>query len=172
MLTLPSASGSLCRARRELEPPSQRALPGAQRRRRLPERRPASRRVIFEGVAYPSGGRIGRKHVLSPDELFRVTPPTALIFDESFLFYAAMNHLARHGILAPDHVSLICSDLDPTFAWCRPTIAHYDWDHRPWVRRAARWVDNVAKGKDDRRQTLTKIEIVEGGTMGPAPGRK
>jgi hypothetical protein len=101
------------------------------------------------------------------DELFRVTPPTALIIDEPFIFHAAKDHLARHGILAPDHVSLICSDPDPTFAWCRPTIAHLDWDYRPWVRRVGHWVANVAKGKDDRRQTLTKIEIIEGGTMGP-----
>jgi hypothetical protein len=37
------------------------------------------------------------------------------------------------------------------------------------VRRIVHWVNNVARGKDDLRQTLTKIEIVEGGTMGPAP---
>ena len=103
------------------------------------------------------------------DGLFRVTPPTALIIDEPALFHTAMNHLARHGIVAPDQISLICTDPDPTFAWCRPTIAHLDWDYRPGVRRIVRWVDNIAKGKDDRRQTLTKIEIVEGGTMGPAP---
>jgi hypothetical protein len=29
-------------------------------------------------------------------------------------------------------------------------------------------VDNVAKGKNDQRQTLTKIEFIEGGTVGPA----
>jgi DNA-binding LacI/PurR family transcriptional regulator len=103
------------------------------------------------------------------DELFRVTPPTAVIIDEPFLFHSAKNHLARRGILAPDQASLICTDPDPTFAWCRPSVAHLDWDHRPVVRRIVRWVDNIAKGKDDRRQTLTKIEIVEGGTMGPAP---
>jgi hypothetical protein len=33
-----------------------------------------------------------------------------------------------------------------------------------------RWVGNVANGQDDRRQTLTKIEFVEGGTMGPVGG--
>jgi hypothetical protein len=103
------------------------------------------------------------------DELFRVTPPTALIIDEPFLFHSAMNHLARRGILAPDQTSLICTDPDPTFAWCRPSIAHLDWDHRPVVRRIVRWVDNVANGKEDRRQTLTKAKLVEGGTMGPAP---
>ena len=104
------------------------------------------------------------------DELFRVTPPTALIIDEPFLFHAAKNHLARHGILAPDQVSLFCTDPDPTFAWCRPTIAHLSWDYRPVVRRAVRWVENMAKGKDDQRQTLTKIEFVKGGTIGPVGG--
>jgi hypothetical protein len=74
------------------------------------------------------------------------------------LFHAAKDHLARHGILAPAQVSLICTEPDPTFAWCRPTIAHLNWDSRPVVR----WVDNVAKDKDDRRQTLTKIEFIEG----------
>jgi DNA-binding LacI/PurR family transcriptional regulator len=103
------------------------------------------------------------------DGLFRVSPPTALISYEPFLFHAAKHHLAQHGILAPAQVSLVCTDPDPSFAWCRPTIAHLDWDQRPVVLRAVRWVDNMAKGKDDRRQTLTKIEIVEGGTMGPAP---
>ena len=38
------------------------------------------------------------------------------------------------------------------------------------VRRVVRWVENVAKGKDDQRQTLTKIEFVKGGTIGPVGG--
>jgi hypothetical protein len=38
------------------------------------------------------------------------------------------------------------------------------------LRRVVRWVDNVAKGKNDQRQTLTKIEFIEGGTMGPVGG--
>ncbi len=103
------------------------------------------------------------------DELFRVTPPTALIIDEPVHFHAAKNHLARRGILAPDQVSLICTDPDPTFAWNRPSIAHLDWGHRPVVRRIVRWTNQVANGEDNLRQTLTKAELVEGGTMGPAP---
>jgi hypothetical protein len=35
------------------------------------------------------------------------------------------------------------------------------------VRRVVRWADNVARGKEDRRQTLTKMEFIEGGTIGP-----
>jgi DNA-binding LacI/PurR family transcriptional regulator len=103
-------------------------------------------------------------------ELFRVTPPSALIIDEPFLFTAAQQYLARRGIHAPEHVSLVCTDPDPSFAWCRPSIAHFHWDPRPVVRRVARWADNVARGEDDRGQSFTKAEFVEGGTVGPAPG--
>ena len=39
--------------------------------------------------------------------------------------------------------------------------------YRPVVRRVVRWVNNVARGKNDRRQTLTKAEFVEGGAIGP-----
>lgn len=102
------------------------------------------------------------------DELFRHTPPSALIFDEPFFFVAAQQHLARRGILAPDHVSLICTDPDPTFAWCQPTIAHIQWDPRPVVRRVTRWAENVARSQADRRQSFTKAKFVEGETVGPA----
>ena len=37
------------------------------------------------------------------------------------------------------------------------------------ARRVKRWVNNVAHGKDDRRQSFTKAEFVDGGTVGPAP---
>lgn len=103
------------------------------------------------------------------DQLFRVTPPTALIVDEPFLFHAAKDHLAQFGMLAPAHVSLICTDPDPTFAWCKPSVAHIRWDYRPVVRRVARWTNNIASGKDDRRQSFTKAEFVAGGTIGPSP---
>jgi len=147
-----------------------------QKHRRLPEPGQAERAILEEMQAHgiqtssynlPDWNDTAEGLHRLLDELFRVTPPTALIIDEPFLFHAAKDHLARHGILAPDQVSLICSDPDSTFAWCRPTIAHFVWDYRPVVRRAVRWVENVAKGKDDLRQTLTKIEIVEGGTMVP-----
>ncbi len=106
------------------------------------------------------------------DSLFDgLTPPTALIFDEAFQFHAGYHHLSQKGLKIPQDVSLICTDYDPGFAWCRPAVSHIRWDYRPVVRRIVRWVNNVATGKDDRRQTLTKAEFVEGGTMGPAKAR-
>jgi DNA-binding LacI/PurR family transcriptional regulator/biotin operon repressor len=103
------------------------------------------------------------------EALFQHTPPTALILQEAPAFIAAMQHLAQGGIVAPRDVSLICDDPDPAFAWCRPSVAHIRWDSRRWARRIVRWVDNVAHGKDDWRQSFTKARFVEGGTIGPAP---
>ena len=64
------------------------------------------------------------------------------------------------------------ADPDPGFEWCRPPVAHIRWDYRPVVRRVVRWTNNVALGKDDRRQSFTKAEFVDGGTIGPVAGNR
>ena len=108
----------------------------------------------------------------SLDSLYQHTPPTALLIDGMPLFIAAQQHLAQIGILAPRDVSLICMDPDPAFAYCQPSVAHIHWDTRPLVRRITNWADNVARGKDDRRQSFTKADFIEGGTIGPAPDKE
>jgi hypothetical protein len=113
--------------------------------------------------------RDGLGHLL--DELFRVSPPTALFFQEAQLFIAARSHLADRGIVSPRDVSLVVSDSDPSFGWCNPIPSHIQWDYRPVVRRIVRWAKNVAQGKDDRLKSGTESKFVEGGTIGPVPGR-
>lgn len=103
------------------------------------------------------------------ESLFEHTPPTAIILDEAFQFHAAVYFLATRGIRIPKDVSLVCMDSAPSFAWCEPSVAHIHWDARPVVRRIVRWIDNVARGKEDKRQTLTKAKFIEGGTIGAAP---
>jgi hypothetical protein len=100
------------------------------------------------------------------ESLFRLTPPTALVVDELFLFNAALYFVTKRGLRVPDDISLICTDSDQSFAWCEPSVAHIRWDYRPVVRRIVRWVANTARGKEDLRQTLTRAEFVDGGTMG------
>ena len=103
------------------------------------------------------------------ESLFLHTPPTALILDEAHLYHAAYQQLTRRGLRIPEDVSLVCTDGDPTFAWCEPSVAHIAWDHRPVVNRIVRWANNVARGRDDRGQSFTRAEFIEGGTLGPAP---
>jgi LacI family transcriptional regulator len=102
------------------------------------------------------------------DSLFRFVPPTAMIVDEVMLFHAAQQHLAHHGIQAPRQVSLVCNDHDLSFEWSSPSIAHIRWDKRVLIRRVADWVEQVARGKDYRQQSVIKAEFVAGGTIGPA----
>jgi len=40
---------------------------------------------------------------------------------------------------------------------------------RSLSRNAVRWIGQVARGEDNRRQSLIEAEFVEGGTIGPAP---
>ena len=103
------------------------------------------------------------------DSLFRNSPPTALILDEAYQYYAAHHYLAAHNLSVPHDVSLVCTDRDPGFIWCKPSVAHIYWDYHPVVRRIMRWVNNVARGVDDRRQGFTKAEYIDGGTVGPPP---
>ena len=103
------------------------------------------------------------------DRCFQFSPPTAVFIEEMPVFVAAQQHLAQRGILAPRDVSLICGDPDPAFDWCQPSVAHIRWDSRVVVRRILRWIDQVAQGRDDRRQFAIKTSFVDGGTIGPAP---
>lgn len=98
--------------------------------------------------------------------LFEKTPPTALILSEPPMFFAAQQLLGNMGLRVPEDVSLVCTDDDWSFEWCRPTVAYIRWDYRLVRRRVVRWANNVAHGKEDRRQSFTKAEFVAGGTVG------
>ena len=102
------------------------------------------------------------------DSLFRHTPPTALFLGEPVLFFAAQQHLLREGIVMPRDVSLVVLEGHPAFEWFLPQVSHLHIDTRSCVPRVVQWVENVAKGKEDRRETLLRAEFVEGGTIWPA----
>jgi len=108
-------------------------------------------------------------HVLM-ESLFQHTPPTAMLIDGPALYAAVQAFLGNHRLTVPGDVSLICTDPDPTFEWCIPKVTHMSWEARPLVRRVAKWVDHVSRGKDDRRKSWHKARLVHGGTVGPATG--
>jgi DNA-binding LacI/PurR family transcriptional regulator len=99
--------------------------------------------------------------------LFRHTPPSALILDDPALLLPATQHLARLGYLAPERVSLACTDSYPGFEWCFPEVTHIEWDPLPVIRRAVKWAENISRGKEDRRKTMIEARLVIGGTIGP-----
>jgi DNA-binding LacI/PurR family transcriptional regulator len=103
------------------------------------------------------------------ESLFHHSPPTALIIEEGAFLVAAMQFCASRGIRVPEDLSLICTDPDPAFSWCKLQVAHIRWDARPVVRSILGWAANLSLGRDDRRQNFTEAEFVEGGTVGPAP---
>lgn len=106
------------------------------------------------------------------EALFMVTPPTALIVDESYLYHAIHHFLSKKGLRVPDDVSLICTDWDEGFVWCQPSVAHIHWSDRPVLGRIVQWADAVSSGRTDVRQVFTRAEYVDGGTVGPARQNK
>jgi len=100
-------------------------------------------------------------------QLFRLTPPSAIIIGDSEHVMATQQFLARRGLRVPEDVSLISTDFEPEYIWCEPLISHIDWDASPIIRYVLRWLDRVTQGKKDTRQKLFDTKFVEGGTIGP-----
>lgn len=100
--------------------------------------------------------------------LFRFTPPSALIVDEPQFFLATLNFCANCGLRVPNDISLVSTDDNASFAWFQPEVAHIRWDRQPLVLRICQWVSNISQGKEDILQTFSKAEFVDGGTIGPA----
>jgi DNA-binding LacI/PurR family transcriptional regulator len=100
--------------------------------------------------------------------LFQVTPPTALILDEPALYFATTQFLMSQGIRVPRDVSLACTDHDPHFAWCKPSVAQIKWNSSLVARRVLRWTNHLAQGRSDRHLTFFKTRFIPGETIGPA----
>ena len=100
--------------------------------------------------------------------LFAVSPPTALMIDETPRLMAALGFLAERGLRVPEQVSLFVGQWDSSLAWTDPPIAHVHWDDSPLVRRVVHWLDAAAKGCPDRKTVLFPAEFVPGGSIAAA----
>jgi len=98
------------------------------------------------------------------DSLFKYTPPTAILVGDPILYVGVRNYIAERRGLPSRQVTLICSDYDPRFDWCQPAVPHFRWDAGALVRHTMHWVNQLAKGKEDKRQHLVPAELM--GTEG------
>ncbi len=98
---------------------------------------------------------------------FKLTPPTAIIVGSSPNYFATLHFLLNRGLQVPRDVSLVCLDDHPYFEDCQPSVTHTRWSSRPITSRIVRWGNNLSRGKEDTRQSLIKVELIEGGTIGP-----
>lgn len=105
------------------------------------------------------------------DATFRVTPPTALIVDEAALFVAVMQFCLDRRLRVPEDLSLVCTDDDPAFGWCRRRVAHITWNRGPVLRRVLQWADQLGRGRTDVRQAFSVARFLPGDTIGPTPRR-
>jgi DNA-binding LacI/PurR family transcriptional regulator len=101
------------------------------------------------------------------ESLFKSSPPTAIIIDETYWFIAALGFMAHRGIRVPEDVSLVSGDYMPLLDSCHMGFSRMRWDNRLIVRRVVRWVDAVRKGKADRKTLNIPAEFVPGGSIGP-----
>lgn len=101
------------------------------------------------------------------DSMFRHSPPTALVIEEAPHLFATLKFCGQRGIQVPEDLSLVCMEHRPELDYCLPAVSHLRWDRALMTRRIARWADRVARGREDLRQAYLKVELVEGGTIGP-----
>lgn len=102
------------------------------------------------------------------DTLFRRSPPTALLVDDTnLLFLPTLQHLAGMGLTAPAKISLAAMDKVTGTAWCQPAFTHITWEGRSIAKRVTDWARNLSQGKKDRRKSPVKARLVLGGTIGP-----
>jgi len=103
------------------------------------------------------------------DSLFAVTPPEALIIGSPAMFLCVRDHLRDQGLQAPEDVSLICIEYDPTLAWLQPEPTRIESDSDQVVQQIFRWLRGVARGRPTKRKAHVEARLIEGGTVGPAP---
>jgi DNA-binding LacI/PurR family transcriptional regulator len=89
--------------------------------------------------------------------------------DDTQIFPAVVQHVARLGFSALQRVSLACTDSNEGFNWYRPAVTHIAWNHITMINRVVGWAKQMSCGKNDRRPTRIHATLVPGGTIGPVP---
>lgn len=101
------------------------------------------------------------------EELFRFTPPTAMIFVDYPPLIALQGFLASRGISIPRDVSVVSLDTDPTLPWFCPAPAHCRYEAEALDKVALRWVKSLLRGEAAPASKLIEAEFVNAGSIAP-----
>ena len=103
-------------------------------------------------------------------ELFRVTPPTALLCWTPNTAYGVLGWLVSRGLKVPRDVSIVSLEEDRPCHWFSPglRIAHSKNNDDKLLRLAREWVGRVASGVSDKKQRVVSPTLVPGNSIGPA----
>lgn len=105
------------------------------------------------------------------EHLFKFTPPTAVILDDTALLAATVQFLNQLGLRVPQDVSLACTEHDQGLDWWKPAVSHIRWDRSALIGRVLRWAKRISEGKSDIRAFSCPAEFVRGGTIGEVKTR-
>lgn len=101
------------------------------------------------------------------ENLFRVTPPTAMIVPQPRHAHAIIAFAMSRGLQIPRDLSLIVQFHSHTLQWCRPVPAHFEWKFELLAREAIHWVEKVAHGHAPFAQKHFQCALVPGGSIAP-----
>ena len=76
------------------------------------------------------------------ENLFKLSPPTALILHHTDHYITALSFFAAHGLRSPQDVSRILITGAAKLKWFFPRPAHYDANNDKFVRTICRWVEH------------------------------
>lgn len=99
--------------------------------------------------------------------LFRYTPPTALIVSTTQLYYITKSFVLETGRKIPKDVSLVVQQLAPEFQLDSPSPSHLTSDPFRMKDPLIQWAKNLAIGIHRWEQVLFPCDFVEGGSIGP-----
>ena len=100
--------------------------------------------------------------------IFRITPPSALLFVEPASCVATLGFLGRKGLRIPRDISIVCMTTNPLFDLLPQRLAHFEWPMDQHVLRTVRWIERLAKGETDLQEAAFPAVFHPGETIGPA----
>lgn len=104
---------------------------------------------------------------LALKEMFRVTPPTALIVGMHSYHLTVLSFLRQNKLRVPEDVSIIAAYMDAKLDWMVPRQAHFHLQMDKIVRRIVKWIEDVMGGKRPDGCAIYDAAYFSGPSVGP-----